>query len=332
MDPSFFWIAEHEDTPEAAEKYFERVVSMLVLHREKNLDFFMHEESGEKLYQHGIVPSEKHFESLFRNLRDRLEFNFQDLSKVLNEILVSHVTAGNCWPEAVLDIEEPIDVLTTQIANSDRRSISSNSVMHVGFAWGISGENYTYYFPRLQGDTSQIRVAIKVEISAVNSTAISDGTSLGVQLEAFSTAASLLRQIDEYEVWSAGADEDALSLAINVMAEKAFSIPLGNLKFSFGPNFYDTAAACGGIDGNLKSVLMNKILNILCAPESVEISVFRNTKDASSGPRTRPSDNAVAHRVHLTKKHEAFRLMFWKYKNGHIEFANVGPKFEERIL
>ena len=332
LDPSFFWIAEYEDTPEAAEKYFERVVSMLVLYRERKLKFFMHEDSGLKLYEQGIVPSEKHLENLFRHLRDGLEFSFQDLSKALNEILLDQVSAENFWAEAVLDVGEPIDVLATQIADSDRREISKSSIMHFGFTWAVSGYNYTYYFPRLQEDVSKIRATINVEISAVDSVAISDGASLGVQFDAFSTASSLLRQIDENEVWSSGANEEALTLAINVLAVKEFGVPLGKLKFSFGPNFCATADVCGGIDGNLKSILMNKILHILCAPDTVEISVFRKTKDENSGPRTRASDNAVAHRVHLTKKHEAFRLMYWKDKDGHIEFANVGPKFQEYIL
>lgn len=332
LDPSFFWIAEHHDTPEAAEKYFERVVSMLVLHREKKLKFFMHEDSALELYQQGIVPSEKYLESRFIHLQEKLGFSLRDISKALNEILVNEATSENYWADAVLDLEEPVDVLSNQIIDSQKRDISASSMIHFAFTWAVSGNVSSYYFPRLQDDVSNTLFIIKVEVSAVDSPIILDGESLGVKVNLFSTATSLFREVDENTVWSAGADENALSLAVSIMAEKQFGIPFGDLRFSFGPEFCATANLCGGIDGGLKSILMNKIINILCAPDSVEISVFRKTKDANSGPRTRSSDNAVAHRVHLTKKHEAFRLMFWKDKDGHIEFANVGTKHEEQIL
>lgn len=332
LDPSFFWIAEHEDAPEAVKKYFERVVSMLVLHRTKRLEFFVHEDSAIKLYEQGILPSERHLERFFLHLQDDIELSIRDISKALNELLLNDPSPEDFWADAILSMEEPVEVLTQQIVGSDRRDISENSIMNFGFTWSASKNSDSYYFPRLQGEDCSIKAIIKVELSELDSITIVDGASIGVKFEAFATASSLIKKIDEDKLWCAGANEDALSLAINVMAEKNFGVPLGDLKFSFGERFSATAALCGGIDGGLKAILMNKIMNILCSPDAVEISIFRKTKDANSGPRIRTSDDAIAHRVHLTKSHEAFRLMFWKMENGHIEFANVSPKHEENIL
>jgi hypothetical protein len=42
----------------------------------------------------------------------------------------------------------------------------------------------------------------------------------------------------------------------------------------------------------------------------------------------RSGDKAEAFRVHLSKDHEAFRLMYWARPDGSTEFANIGVKQE----
>lgn len=49
-----------------------------------------------------------------------------------------------------------------------------------------------------------------------------------------------------------------------------------------------------------------------------------------NGQIFRDRDSAGAWRIHLTEAHQALRLMYWE-DGGRIEFANVGPKFQERI-
>ena len=51
----------------------------------------------------------------------------------------------------------------------------------------------------------------------------------------------------------------------------------------------------------------------------------------AGGAVRRPSDGAIAKRTHLSKSHEALRLMFWETDDG-LEFANVGPKNELEIF
>jgi hypothetical protein len=43
-------------------------------------------------------------------------------------------------------------------------------------------------------------------------------------------------------------------------------------------------------------------------------------------------DGSSAYRTHVSKRHEALRLMFWRLPDGRIELANVGPKHEEEIV
>ncbi|SUZ34163.1 hypothetical protein ROE7235_03946 [Roseibaca ekhonensis] len=116
------------------------------------------------------------------------------------------------------------------------------------------------------------------------------------------------------------------------MGAKRFGSQTEHVNFEFGPKFLPTAQSCGGIDGALKSIVMDHITKLVFKPDDVEFSEFRNTKAKSSGVRVRKSDNAKAYRMHLTGRHEGFRLMFWWHVDGTIEIANIGPKFEEKIL
>lgn len=57
----------------------------------------------------------------------------------------------------------------------------------------------------------------------------------------------------------------------------------------------------------------------------------KNRAVAFRVPR-RKRDGAIPFRTHITKRHEALRLMFWQATNGVVELANIGGKSEQLIF
>lgn len=55
---------------------------------------------------------------------------------------------------------------------------------------------------------------------------------------------------------------------------------------------------------------------------------YNTTANPKSFNESRTSDKAEAFRVHVSKDHEAFRLMYWARPDGSTEFANIGIKQE----
>lgn len=75
-------------------------------------------------------------------------------------------------------------------------------------------------------------------------------------------------------------------------------------------------------------VCIEKIINILTENTNTEAKPFRLNETSTEQRR---NGEYYAWRTHVTKKHEALRLMFWKDREDHIILANVGNKHELEI-
>lgn len=300
--------------------------------RSNYLKMTLHEDSGTALYEADIVPSERHLKSLFPSGVWDEAITIKDISKNLNELLLKLISEGADAPEALISPCQPISFLVANTVNFNRRRISEESILQYGFHWCFLDEDAQYLYPRSHLKEIQIESEICVETADISNAAIPDGTSFGVRLMAAACDLGLHEKMDEYRIWGTNANQDRLKLAIKVMGQKKFGDSTKDNSFAFGPHFFSSAHQYGGIDGGLKSILMEHITTLVYAPEKAEFSEFRNSHKKSSGVRTRESDKAKAYRMHLTKSHEGFRLMFWRLEDGSIEFANVGPKFEEKII
>lgn len=95
--------------------------------------------------------------------------------------------------------------------------------------------------------------------------------------------------------------------------------------FSIGSAFWhSTAVTNSGPNGTHAGTVLDTCARLIAGAPKNEVAEFHVP------PRFR--DGAIAYRTHITKRHEALRLMFWKTSNGVIEFANVGVKAEELIV
>jgi hypothetical protein len=103
--------------------------------------------------------------------------------------------------------------------------------------------------------------------------------------------------------------------------------------FEIGSGFYESlvrnnAGPNGGFAASVREVCARLVLG---SPkyEVRDFLISRPGKKGKMRPLVRAGD--TAHRTHITKRHEALRLMLWTRSGGALEFANIGPKSELRI-
>jgi hypothetical protein len=101
---------------------------------------------------------------------------------------------------------------------------------------------------------------------------------------------------------------------------KLHTVPSFVLSSEFWPSVLSNN---GGPNGTHASVVVDACARLVSGQPKNRITPF--------GGQKRARDGALAFRTHVTKRHEALRLMFWKCSGNVIELANIGPKNELTI-
>jgi hypothetical protein len=134
----------------------------------------------------------------------------------------------------------------------------------------------------------------------------------------------LWRRADSAELLKFAIQLDCRLKLKTVDGYKGFeSIP----KFRIGSGFFSSLRSNQSLDGKFASATLDRCSRVILGLES-RLKKFTVSSDADSAQRVRQTDGALAFRVHISKEHEAMRLLVWKKNTGDYEFANVGPKNE----
>ncbi|OIQ69468.1 hypothetical protein GALL_489310 [mine drainage metagenome] len=138
-----------------------------------------------------------------------------------------------------------------------------------------------------------------------------------------------LGSLDAGVVWEHADDAVQLHLAICLETANVHGISLNELPlkgvppFCIGSEFLPSLRSHGALSkGTLANVVRVKCSQVLFSKGQAKPKSFKET---------RSGDEAEAFRVHLSKDHEAFRLMYWARPDGSTEFANIGVKQELSI-
>lgn len=125
-------------------------------------------------------------------------------------------------------------------------------------------------------------------------------------------------------IWEHAEDPIQLHLAISLEIANAHNLPLRTLPlkdvpgFCIGSEFLLSLRAHHGLaKGTLANLVRSKCAQVIVSKPQAEPRSFGSC---------RRDDSADSFRVHLSKDHAAFRLMYWTRPDGEIEFANVGVK------
>ena len=145
---------------------------------------------------------------------------------------------------------------------------------------------------------------------------------------------AFLQSLDGFSLWKRAVTSEEIGLSLFVGAiEKKFirgefrgrlDFPI----FGIGSEFVDSLVGNQAIGaGRFSRATFETALSVIC--ENVGQSMWKSERSGRKQIIRR--DGALAWRCHVSSRHEALRLMYWK-KDGMVEFANVGNKNELTIL
>ena len=145
---------------------------------------------------------------------------------------------------------------------------------------------------------------------------------------------AFLQSLDGLSLWRRAVtpEEIGFSLFVGAIGKK---IIRGEFRdrtdfpiFNIGSAFVDSLVANQAMGtGRFSRATFETALSVIC--ENTGVSMWKSERSGKKQIVRR--DGALAWRCHVSSRHEALRLMYWK-KDGMVEFANVGNKSELTIL
>lgn len=120
--------------------------------------------------------------------------------------------------------------------------------------------------------------------------------------------------------------------AVELLRASGREATLGDVApFGIGTEFFNSLATCDARgDGGHAKVVLEACARIVLGDPKYQVEPLRQNRRGRS-EILRRTDSASARRTHVTKRHEAIRLMFWSRPGMQIEFANIGAKGELKI-
>lgn len=331
LDPSFFWLFSESDTEEKAIDLWDLCRPWLK-DAKHGVPLLVHSKSVERLREHGLIPA---FEGM-KELVNRLNLNHvvspQELSRVVDKFLSNMVTLEEVAPvqDAVFENPsfDPDEFETILQENLKLHSVESAVLSALNAAVGFKLQ---YAFPRLSTDSACVK--------AIAGVSLYDAQAGTVVPSAIDHSMTMLREpnqfrasLDPHEIWSEAVCDDEIKFAIGLMAERltAESLPA----FEIGKNFVASLKRnqAFGVQPMAASTLV-KCAQALANVPDVPVNEFMTEPAGNKAAvcRIRVRDQAKAYRVHVTTSGVGLRLMIWKTPANVWEFANVGPKNEEKI-
>ena len=144
-----------------------------------------------------------------------------------------------------------------------------------------------------------------------------------------STFTEFVERLDALQLWSKAESDEEIKYAIltratSIRKTAGCKNPEANCDlFSIGRTFRETLAAWqAGGNSKFSSTTFETCARLVAKKPKEACNMFG---------QSRASDLAVSYRTHVTKDHEALRLMYWKLPDGSIELACVGSKHELEI-
>lgn len=192
--------------------------------------------------------------------------------------------------------------------------------------------------------TGHPSLRVRCEIERVNTSL--DSSRFFCPMSSFGEVAlawsydDLLTRLSPDDVWNNAGENRDIHLAIGLealrilrttnQAAQLSSVPV----FAIGSGFYESLVRnSAGPNGRFADAVRETCARLVLGSPKYEVTDFmasRGGKKTKMQPLVR-ADGAAARRTHISKHHEALRLMFWKQPKALIELANIGPKSELQI-
>ena len=301
------------------------------------------------LWQDGHFPSRKEL----RHIVARYQIPFADANTLASLIQVfceRYARLDGQSPSGEMlfnsaDVEVEPEWLISRLGQCTGTAFVEAMVRAVWDAGGKTSDNATRAVLLSTGhnqpdDRSEREKATKAHVRGRSICLATDeaGTpakTIDAELDMVAECKKLALRIEAHNVWrSATSSADykaAIELRVWQLTHTEDAARRQIDRFALGKGFVATLQRweCHSTGNYGRNVLEACARLVAGRPKSTE-KRFRVDVDPSSRQRVR-SDGASAWRTQITKSGTGLRLMYWRFDDGTIEFANVGSKHELRI-
>lgn len=165
-----------------------------------------------------------------------------------------------------------------------------------------------------------------------------DNFKLITSFDRVTSVLDVLRCISAQSLWQSATSDAEIALAIAARANQLraaagmAALPRIADHFALGSHFRNSLADAQALQAGPYALATLDTCARICGglPQPDDSPFY--TSAGSGVQRKRVSDDALAHRVHVTKGGIGVRLMYWRLPSGFIEFSNTGPKAHELIF
>lgn len=286
-----------------------------------------------RLIESGDYPCDKLFNSNISSLDDCI-YSGRDVARLVGNIISMASSVNDLLPEHVcewssLNIDQVIGFspergrqfndLLSLIAISKACTNKRTAVIH-------PNDEFSSWSARISGTVDSMYPELLDGLPRV----------IVEDISVYPVYSDYMSSLNPDEIFESARNDYGVKLAIYVGAMQLLErsgrsradIQWGS--FSLGAQFVQSLIDHQCYFGQrFHSVCFECICHVVSLIEKNEVNPFY-TSDKSDVQRSK--GGLLAWRTHITKRHEALRLMFWKGQDGHIELANVGNKYELEIF
>ncbi|MQB37238.1 hypothetical protein DXT97_10555 [Agrobacterium tumefaciens] len=331
LDPSFFWLFHHTDTEEEVETLW-KVSRPWLQGNMRNAQRVVHGKALERLHDQGLIPAFDDIAKMVERLNLEHVISPHELARVIDRFLSN---ASSLEEVAVVEdgLFEDKSLQPDEVANIPEGALREHSYdsLLLSALNSCVGQRFCYAFPRLNAGAITMDVGATVAASVAR-----EGI---VVPETFNHPLPILRDPEEFRaslnpqtIWDNASDDSEVGFAIALAAERLSGEPLPQL--IIGKKFTASLRRNQAIAGlSLSSTTLTKCAQVLVGTPGIAVNQFKYEAvgNKAAKVRKRAKDGAEAYRVHVTSGTVGLRLMLWKLPSGGWEYANVGPKNEEKI-
>jgi hypothetical protein len=311
----------------------------------RSCEFFLLQDVSTYLAAAGLYPSTMSISKLLTDMRLTQVYTTEDIRRSVNDIL-----------SRILPLEELSGVkflIPSSFTSSpdirgertgDMLEALELTVTHVALAAQSRHQNVVQIL--IANSLINRTVRISADIDDIDPPLPRTGGSSLSKISNFTaslcTAASVddfISQLEPEILWSFAENEAEIYFAIECLAyrlrqESGCHSPRDNCaRFKLGSEFLTSLHSWQAIsDGRYARPTLETCARLVAQfPKNKSERFFRMTSSGKNAEVVRETDKAAAWRTHISKEHEAMRLMYWQNAEGLIEFANIGPKSELKI-
>lgn len=335
LDPSILWLVESDDTAETASDAIVGAMEWMKPKATGPLHLMVSSRSVDALATANAFPAEPRLAEMLKSIGLEGVISPKNLATSVARFLSS-----NNWIEHRLGLR---DILFQSVTiTPDPTSAISDATLRAGSteAMGLASVcahgnplNSLYAFSRQDDPKKEVRVQTAIDIVEFGADDVRTEQNTDNQISILRHPSAWSTALSPDEIWRLAETEEEIEVAIFLTAKSlAEQASCGIREFRVGTNFLDCLASNGAsADGPYASLVLQKCAQTVLEQSSLQPNPFLTSASSTSPQRERTRDGAKAWRLHVTKSHQALRLMYWVLPCGQIEFATLEEKSEESI-